>query len=70
MPVPDEPDRWLTFGLIAFGIVVAVFAGLFVIGFLLEDSLNPTGGAGSIPINGERQVLHATLVPGGRPLDF
>jgi len=61
---PDrKPHRWLKFILIALGIVIAVFAGLIALGLLLEDSLNPTGGAGWTLKNGEGQTLYAVVAP-------
>ena len=41
---PAEPERWLNFAVIAFGIVVAVFAGLFALGVMLESSLSSSAG--------------------------
>ena len=64
-----KPHRWLKFILIALGIVIAVFAGLIALGLLLEDSLNPTGGAGWTLKNGEGQTLYAVVAPSSATLN-
>lgn len=66
---PRKRHRWLKFVLIASGIVVAVFAGLIAIGFLLEDHLNPTVGAGWTVKNGEGQTLYAMVAPSSATLN-
>jgi len=56
---PAEPERWLNFAMIAFGIAVAVLAGLYTIGFLLESSLKSGTGGGGTLRKSEGQILHA-----------